>query len=388
MSALPTTWPAGWTACSSSRRRLRGGRTAAEVEQAVREQLDNIITGEISEQELARVKAQVVSSDVYERDSMFYQAMILGIFETTGLPWRLADEYVARIQAISAEQVKQVAEKNFHDDGLTVAVLEPQSGTGSRGCAAARQAEMSMRADNGVRARNAAQSPALARLQGGSLILAVVPVLLLLGAQAARPAPLLEHWQTAAGSQVYFVESHELPMVDMRLLFDAGTVREPAGRNGLAVLTNSLLDEGAGELDATAVSFEFERLGAQYGAASGYDYASVSLRSLSDPALLEPALLNLRRVVAEPAFPEKAVARQKQRLLVAIERKQQSPGEIARDAYHAAIYGDHPYALPNDGTRDSVMSVQRRDIVNFHRDRYGAGNARLVIVGGPGQGAG
>ena len=103
------------------------GRTAGEVEQAVREQLDNIVSGEISEQELARVKAQVVSSDVYERDSLFYQAMILGIFETTGLPWRLADEYVARIQAISAEQVKQVADKYLRDDGLTVAVLEPQS---------------------------------------------------------------------------------------------------------------------------------------------------------------------------------------------------------------------------------------------------------------------
>lgn len=102
------------------------GRTAGEVEQAVRKQLDNILTGEISRQELARVKAQVVSGDVYERDSMFYQAMILGILETVGLPWRLADEYVARIQEISAEQVKHVADKYFRDDGLTVAVLEPQ----------------------------------------------------------------------------------------------------------------------------------------------------------------------------------------------------------------------------------------------------------------------
>ena len=103
------------------------GRTAAQVEQAVREQLDDIITGEISEEELARVKAQVVSSDVYERDSLFYQAMILGIFETVGLPWRLAEEYVTQIQDIDAAQVKQVARKYFVDDGLTVAVLEPQT---------------------------------------------------------------------------------------------------------------------------------------------------------------------------------------------------------------------------------------------------------------------
>ena len=102
------------------------GRAVGEVEQAVRAQLDNIKTGEISEQELARVKAQVASSNVYERDSMFYQAMALGLFETVGLSWRLVDEYVPRIQAISVEQVKHVANKYFRDDGMTVAILEPQ----------------------------------------------------------------------------------------------------------------------------------------------------------------------------------------------------------------------------------------------------------------------
>ena len=142
-----------------------------------------------------------------------------------------------------------------------------------------------------------------------------------------------------------------------------------------------MLDEGAGGLDATGISFEFERLGARYSAASGYDFASVSLRSLSDPALLGPALQNLRRVITEPEFPMKAVERQKQRLLIAIERKQQSPAAIARDAYQAAIYRDHPYAYPSDGTRESVAKLGRRDIVNFHRGFYSARNLRLVIVG-------
>ena len=96
------------------------------VEQAVREQFENLKEEEVGEQEMSRVKAQVVSSDVYERDSLFYQAMALGIFETVGLPWRLADEYVQRIQAVTAEQVKRVANKYFGDDGLTIAVLDPQ----------------------------------------------------------------------------------------------------------------------------------------------------------------------------------------------------------------------------------------------------------------------
>ena len=104
------------------------GKTVNDVEQAVREQLEDLKHGEIGAQELARVKAQVVSGDVYERDSMFYQAMVLGALETEGLPWRLVDEYVSQIQSIGAEQVKQVANRYFRDQGLTVAVLEPLPG--------------------------------------------------------------------------------------------------------------------------------------------------------------------------------------------------------------------------------------------------------------------
>ena len=98
----------------------------------MREQLEDLKYGDISAQELARVKAQVVSGDVYERDSMFYQAMTLGALETEGLPWRLVDEYVPQIHSIGAEQVKQVANKYFRDDRLTVAVLEPLSKGGEQ----------------------------------------------------------------------------------------------------------------------------------------------------------------------------------------------------------------------------------------------------------------
>ena len=108
------------------------GKTLDDVEQAVRVQLDALKHGDVSAQELARVKAQVVSSAVYERDSMFYQAMILGTLESRGLSWRLADEYVSQIQSIGAEQVRQVANRYFRDRGLTVAVLEPAPGEGEQ----------------------------------------------------------------------------------------------------------------------------------------------------------------------------------------------------------------------------------------------------------------
>ncbi len=100
--------------------------SVTELEQAIKEELDNLKETLVSKEELERVKAQVVSSDVYEKDSVFYQAMVIGILETIGLDWRTADEYVGKVRAVTAEQVQAVAKKYFVDDSLTVATLDPQ----------------------------------------------------------------------------------------------------------------------------------------------------------------------------------------------------------------------------------------------------------------------
>ena len=80
----------------------------------------------MEDKELERIKTQVVAADVYQRDSVYYQAMRLGALETVGLGWRTADEYVPRIRSVTADQVQQVARKYLQDDRLTLAVLEPQ----------------------------------------------------------------------------------------------------------------------------------------------------------------------------------------------------------------------------------------------------------------------
>lgn len=102
------------------------GRTTAELEQAIRAEIAQLQEQPVEERELDRVKAQVVSQDIYQKDSLFYQALVLGVFESVGLGWRRVEEYVPGIRSVTAAQVQAVARKYFNDDGLTVAVLEPQ----------------------------------------------------------------------------------------------------------------------------------------------------------------------------------------------------------------------------------------------------------------------
>lgn len=102
------------------------GKTIQELEVAFRNEILDVQTKLVTEAELQRVKAQVISSDVYEKDSVFYQAMIIGTLETIGLSWHLADKYVERVKMVTAEQVMEVAKKYLIDDRLTVAELDPQ----------------------------------------------------------------------------------------------------------------------------------------------------------------------------------------------------------------------------------------------------------------------
>ena len=102
------------------------GRSAAELESALRIEIERLIDAGVTEKELRRVRAQVVSSHVFQLDSMFYQAMQIGQLESVGLSYRDLDTIIKKLQAVTAEQVREVAIKYLIDDSLTVAVLDPQ----------------------------------------------------------------------------------------------------------------------------------------------------------------------------------------------------------------------------------------------------------------------
>jgi zinc protease len=103
------------------------GKTVNDLELALRDEIKKLQQNLISNEELERIKAQVLASDIFQKDSNFYQAMELGVLETVGLGWQKADEYVAKINQVSAEEVRDVAKKYLIEDHLSIAYLEPQT---------------------------------------------------------------------------------------------------------------------------------------------------------------------------------------------------------------------------------------------------------------------
>lgn len=203
---------------------------------------------------------------------------------------------------------------------------------------------------------------------------------LLAAAGPTLASPEILHWQTANGAEVYFVRAPGLPMVDLRVVFHAGSAHDGA-KPGVAALTNRMLLLGAGGLSADAIAQRFDQAGAEVRNGSERDMAWVALRSLTAPAQMGPVSRTLARVLAHPDFRSGDLDRERKHQLVAIERQDQSPTGVANKALFRAVYGEHPYASPSLGTKASVQALNRADVMRFYRRYYVGRNAVVAIVG-------
>ncbi|MFY1665571.1 M16 family metallopeptidase [Pseudomonas sp. Pseu.R1] len=200
------------------------------------------------------------------------------------------------------------------------------------------------------------------------------------GKAPARRALNIQSWNTAEGARVLFVEAHELPMFDMRVLFAAGSSQDGA-TPGIALITNAMLNEGVKGKDVSAIAAGFEDLGADFGNGSYRDMALASLRSLSAPDKREPALKLFSEVVGKPTFPADSLARIKNQLMASFEYQKQNPGKLAGDELFKRLYGDHPYAHPSMGTAKTITPITLAQLKAFHAKAYAAGNAVIALVG-------
>jgi zinc protease len=208
--------------------------------------------------------------------------------------------------------------------------------------------------------------------------------LLLIGASTlfgvAQASPDVQSWQTPNGAKVMFVRSPGLPMVDVRVVFDAGSARD-GDHAGLALFTNAMLTQGAGPWDADTLAERLESRGIQIGSGSARDMAWVSIRSLTDPNALKVAGETLTQVLANPTLADADIQRIRGQLLVGLRQEEEDPGTLARRLFYAQLYGKHPYGHDPAGTQNSLALIRGPQLLAFHQRYYVARNAVVAIVG-------
>lgn len=195
----------------------------------------------------------------------------------------------------------------------------------------------------------------------------------------------VQHWTQTSGAQVYLVESPAIPMLDVQIDFDAGSRRDPPEQIGLASMTADMGDKGvraSGEapaLDENALGEAWADLGAQFGAGASADRMSFSLRSLTEPALLDQAVALAARQIAEPSYPEAVWMRERQRLQAALKESYTRPASVIGRAYAKAVYGQHPYGY--EMTDATLARISVADLQAAHAAGVVACRARISMVG-------
>lgn len=209
---------------------------------------------------------------------------------------------------------------------------------------------------------------------------AAVTLALMLATGPALAAPDIQQWTTDNGARVLFVRAPEIPMIDARVTFDAGSARD-GDHPGVARLTSNLLMSGTDDRDTDAVARAFEREGAEVSTGSARDMAWIKMRSLRAAEHLEPVSALVGNLLARSAFPEDELVRLVEQQRTGLREQEQSPGAIADQLFREAVYGDHPYGQNPLGTRQSLKTIDRATVEDFHARYYVGANANVAIVG-------
>jgi zinc protease len=181
------------------------------------------------------------------------------------------------------------------------------------------------------------------------------------------------------GLQVVVVQHHEQPILTLRMLIRSGAASDPSQKQGVAVLTAALLDQGTATRSAEQIADTIDSIGGGLGTGAGTDLSYANILVMKDSLSLGFELLN--DVVRNPAFKSDELERQRQQAISGLRVSYEDPDYVAGLVFDRLVYGFHPYGLPNNGTPESLQSITVDDLRAFHKAHYAPNNAIIAVVG-------
>jgi len=192
--------------------------------------------------------------------------------------------------------------------------------------------------------------------------------------------PPVNQFQLDNGLKVIVVEKHNLPVIEGRLIVDAGSQREPGAKNGLASLAGRLLSEGTADMSGAEIAKQMDALGAQFSTGGGYSTSFADVVALKN--VFPQAMQLAAKTVMAPSFPATEFVRVKNQALAAYQQSHARAAGLAADAFiRAAFDTTAPFSRPQNGTATSIAGLTRDDVVNWHRTMYAPSASTLLLVG-------
>lgn len=328
---------------------VRPGGDAAAVEAAMNDELARLIESGPTADELARVRARVGAGFIRGAERIGGSSGKSGILARSAVFGGSPDaykRYLDVLETATTNDLQQVGQQ-WLTDGVYTLTVEPMQG--------------------------------VAAASGESVDRSHLP-------QPGMPPdlrlPTVEQATLSNGMRVMLAQRDTVPLVELRLLFDAGYAADQFARPGTASMTMAMLDEGTGQRDSLGLAAELERLGAQLSSSSNVDQCRVSLSALTPQ--LDASMDVLADIVRHPAFPPDELDRLKPRWLAGIQQEKTRPNSLAARLLPPLLYGQgHAYSQPltGSGTEAAITALTRDELVSFHQQWIRPENATLVAVG-------
>ncbi|GAA4110490.1 pitrilysin family protein [Aminobacter aganoensis] len=211
-----------------------------------------------------------------------------------------------------------------------------------------------------------------------TLMLALV-FLVLPAVVAARAEVRIQEVKSDRGITAWLVEDYSVPIFAIKFLFDGGSTQDPVGKEGLANLMTGLFDEGAGDLDSDAFQTRLDEAGAEMGFNESNDAVGGGMRMLADRQ--DEAFELLKLAVEKPRFDQAPIDRIRSQIVSGIVANARDPEAQAARKWAKAVYGDHPYARPDQGTETSLATITADDLRAFHKANFTRQNIHVAVVG-------
>jgi zinc protease len=361
---------------------LEDGVSHDQVRAAVEAELRKLVRAGVGDAELRKAKKQVIAAYVFSHDGIEARAQQLAYWQAWTGDWRNDERYAAKIQAVTAAQVREAARRYLASDNLTIGTFTATGGApapaagrpthrfGSRARAPERSNPLArggaFARDSSTRAQSAKSRDAEASPHPAAAV----------GATAATPSRFV----LSNGLVLVVQENHANPSAVISTDTSAGSAYDPAARSGLAALTQEMLMRGTTSRSYSKLQSDIDALGTSIDTSIGVPDASTSTQTLAED---EPtAMVLLADVLQHPSFEAAEFERARDQLTLDRRSAADDAAAVARDKLYRALYpSDDPWSHPSEGTIPGLTSVRLGDVRTFYRNRYGPNDTVIVVVG-------
>jgi zinc protease len=216
----------------------------------------------------------------------------------------------------------------------------------------------------------------LARLEIARCLLAVVLVFAVTGSAHAMK---IQTVKSPGGVEAWLVEEHGNPMMALKFAFEGGNAQDPAGKDGVANFLSAMLDEGAGDLDASEFQERMEEIAMRMHYEDSRDAFYGNFETLTQNR--DKAVELLRLAVTKPRFDQDAVERIRKQLLANLVYADRDPEKLAAKEWFAVAFEGHSYGRPSQGTEATVKAITREDLEAYRKRTFAKDGLKVVAVG-------